>query len=71
MLRSVELLAHESLRLWPCFAGLNALVPRVVQVGITSTPAVIIPSTAKSATTTFAGFPHGAAFGTYRLRRGT
>ena len=65
--------AHGCLELWPCFASLNTLVPRVMKLDVTSTSAVSEPRTAATATTVFPGFPNGAAFaayGTDYLRRG-
>ena len=38
------------------FAGLHALKPPVVDISVTGTPTVLIPSTARSATTNSAGF---------------
>ena len=43
------------------FAGLGALKPPVTSVSVASTPAIIIPSTARSTTTGSAGFPERAA----------
>ena len=45
------------------FAGLDALVPRVMKLGVTSTSAVFEPRTTATATTSFARFRDGAAFG--------
>ena len=58
-------MADGCLGLQPCFAGLDALVPRVINVCVTSTPAVSEPRTAATATTGFARFPDGPAFGAY------
>ena len=44
----------------------NAPVPRVINICITSTSTTSEPRTAATATADFAGFPHGAAFGTDR-----
>ena len=44
---------------------MDALVPRVIHVRVTSTPAVSKPRTPGTATTSFAGFLDGAAFGAY------
>ena len=56
--------ANGCLELHLCFACLDALVPRVIQVDVTSTPAVSEPGTAATATTYFPGFRDDAAFGT-------
>ena len=48
-----------------CFAGLDALVPRVIKLGVTSTSAVSGPRTAATATTSLAGLASYAAFGAY------
>ena len=47
----------------PCVAGLDALVPRVINIRIPSTSTVSEPRTAATATTSFAGFLDGATFG--------
>ena len=44
------------------FAGLNALKPPVINISVDNTRAVLIPSTARSATTGYAGFLEVAAF---------
>ena len=57
----------------PDFAGLDALVPRVMKLGVTSSSAVSEPRTTAAATTDFARFLDGAAFGAYQTdcrRRG-
>ena len=57
----------------PCFAGLDALVPRVMKLGVTSFSAVSEPRTTATATTVFSRFFDGAAFatnGTYYSPRG-
>ena len=58
--------------LHPGFARPEALVPRVAKLGVTSTSAVSEPRTAATATTSFARFFNGAAFGAcetdYRCR---
>ena len=59
---SVRLSAHGCLGLSPCFACLDAFVPRVIQIGVTSTLAVSEPRTTATATTTFARFHDGATF---------
>ena len=46
----------------PCVAGLNALVPRVAELRVTSTAAVSEPRTAATTTTCFPRFLDGAAF---------
>ena len=65
LLNSVCLLTGGYLRLGPCFAGLNALVPRVIKVCVTCSSAVFEPRTTVSATTSFAGFLDDAALGAY------
>ena len=57
-------LANDSLSLCSYFAGLNALVPRVIKFCVTSTSAVSEPRTAATTTTNFARFFNGAAFRT-------
>ena len=55
------------------FAGLYALVPRVLKSAVTGIPAVLKPGTAGGTATRFPRFCNGAAFGTYRTggrRRG-
>ena len=59
------MLADSCLGLGPCFAGLDAFVPRVINVGVTCTCAVFEPRTTVSATTRFARFLDDAAFGAY------
>ena len=59
--------ANGCLELHLCFACLDALVPRVIQVDVTSTPAVSEPRTIATATTHFPGFRDGTAFGTYGI----
>ena len=46
------------------FAGLYAFEPAVVHIPVAGTPAVLKPSTARSATTDFAGFLEGTALRT-------
>ena len=48
------------------FAGLDALVPRVIKVDVTNTSAVSEPRTTAAAATNFLRFRNGAAFGAYR-----
>ena len=60
----MQLLAHHYVGL-PCFAGLNALVPRVTKVCVTRTSAVSKPRTAAGATADFARFLSNAALGTH------
>ena len=50
----------------PCFAGLDALVPRVMELGVASSSAVSEPRTTATATTDFSRFRERAAFGTYQ-----
>ena len=47
------------------FAGLDALVPRVINLCIARTSAVSVPITTATATTNFPGFRDAAAFATY------
>ena len=65
MLSGVRLSAYGCLELRPCFAGLDALVPRVMKLGVTSTSAVSEPRTTVTAATRFPRFRDDAAFGTY------
>ena len=67
---SVRLLATGSLGLCPCFADPDALVPRVIELGVVSTSAVSEPRTTATATTPFARFLDGTAFGTHRADGG-
>ena len=55
----------SSLGLRQCFADLDALVPRVVELGLTSTPTVSEPRTTATATTDFPRFSDGTALATY------
>ena len=57
--------AASSLGLRPCFADLDALVPRVADIGVTSTSTVFEPGTAATATTAFPRFSDGTALTTY------
>ena len=61
----VRLSAHGCLELHPCFARLDALVPRVAKLYVIDTFAVSEPGTAATATTRFAGFLDSTAFGAY------
>ena len=45
------------------FAGRNAVNPLMISISVACTPAVLKPSTARSATTASAGFLERAAFG--------
>ena len=54
------------LELWPCFAGLDALVPRVMKLGVIGTSAVSEPRTTATTTTDFSRFLDGATLGTYQ-----
>ena len=65
-LGTVNLMADECLESRSCFAGLDALVPRVIKFCVASTSAVSEPRTAASATTRFARSFNSAAFGTHR-----
>ena len=49
------------LELWPCFAGLDALVPRVMKLGVIGTSAVSEPRTTATTTTDFSRFLDGTA----------
>ena len=62
----VSLLSDECLQqqLRRCFAGLNALVPRVIKLGVTGTSAVSEPRTTATTATKFPRFRDDAAFGT-------
>ena len=57
--------ADECLRLRPCFACQDALVPRVIKLGVTGTSAVSEPRTTAAAATNFPRFRDGATFGAY------
>ena len=60
------------LGLRPRFAGLDALVPRMIKLGVTSTSAVSEPRTTATAATNFTRFRDDAvfeAYGTYSRRR--
>ena len=59
------MLVHGCLGLCPCFAGPNALVPRVIKLFVTITCTVAEPRTAVAATTDFAGFVDGTTFMAY------
>ena len=69
-------MAASSLRLHPCFADLDAFVPRVMKLGVASTSAVSEPRTTATTTTAFPRFPDGPALAAYghdgrrRSRRG-
>ena len=52
--------------MWPCFAGLVALVPGVKQLDVTSTSAASKPRTTATTTTDFSRFLDDAALGTYQ-----
>ena len=57
-----------------CFADLDALVPRVIKLGVPDTSAVSEPRTCATTTTAFPRFPDGATFAAFgpdgRRRRG-
>ena len=56
-----------------CFAGMDALVPCVIKLAVTSRSAVSEPRTTATTATIFPGFRDGAAFGAYETdgrRRG-
>ena len=48
------------------FAGIKALVPRVIKLGVTSTAAVPEPRTTTTTTTDFSRFVQDTAFGAYQ-----
>ena len=54
-------LSHNILSFELTFAGLDALKPFVTSVSVVGTAAILIPSTARSATTDSAGFLERAA----------
>ena len=60
---SARLLTEHALGLLPCLAGLDTLGPRVPKLRITTTATNSKPRTAETATTSFARFLDGAAFG--------
>ena len=62
----VRLSADGYLEPRPCFAGLDALVPRVMELGVTSSSAVSEPRTTATAATDFSRFRDRAAFGAYQ-----
>ena len=62
----VRLSAASPLKLRQCFAGLDALVPRVIELAVTSTSAVSEPRTTATAATDFPRFRDDAAFRAYR-----
>ena len=60
---NVLLLLHHCLGLSSRFAGPDAPVPRMIKFCVVSSAAVVEPRTTATATTHFAGFMGGAAFG--------
>ena len=62
----VRLSADGCLEPRPCFAGLDALVPRVMELCVTSSSAVSEPRTTATAATDFSRFRDRAAFGAYQ-----
>ena len=62
---SIGLSGQDCFELCPSFAGLDALVPRVLKLGVTSASTVSEPRTATTATATFSRFLDGAAFAAY------
>ena len=58
-------MADDCLGLLPGFAGLDALVPRVLHIYVTGTSASAEPRTAATATTPFTRFPNCATMGAY------
>ena len=63
MRRSIYELVHGG-SIGLTFAGLHALKPCVINVSVASTSAVLMPSTARSATTDSAGFSKSVALWT-------
>lgn len=61
----VGLSVETCLGLQPCFAGMDARVPRVIKLGVTGTSAVSEPRTTATAATDFRRFRDDAAFGAY------
>ena len=55
----------DCLGLPPCFAGLQALVPRVIRLGVTSTSTLAEPGATAATTTHLTGFLCDAAFRAY------
>ena len=55
----------SSLGLRPCFADLDALVPRVTEFGVTNTSAISEPGTATTTTAVFVRFSDDSASWTY------
>ena len=58
-------MADRCLRLRQRFAGIDALVPRVITLAVTSTSAVSEPRATATAATAFSGSHDDAAFGAY------
>ena len=56
------MLAGDCLESHSCFAGLNALVPCVIEVGVTRASTAFEPGTAATTTTRFPRFDNVAAF---------
>ena len=58
---------HQSKNVGPelTFAGLFALIPRMIEIGVAFISTIFIPSTAASATTSLARVSEGAALATY------
>ena len=67
LLSSILLFVYGCLELRPCFTGLDAPVPRVINICVASASAVSVPRTSASATTSLARFLDGATFGTYGI----
>ena len=61
----LQLLADDCLGLRPCFAGLQTLVPCVVNLGVDGTSAISEPRTSTTATTDFTRSLRDAALGAY------
>ena len=65
MLTTDQLMPDDCLRLLPWFADPDALVPRVLQIGVNATSAGSEPRTTATATTHFARLPNAATCWTY------
>ena len=64
---TVELLSDDCLGLRPCFAGLQALMPRVINVCVAVTSAFIEPRTSATTTTDFSRSLRYTAFQAHRI----
>ena len=61
---------YAAVNLGLTFASFHALKPAVAHVSVAGTSTILIPSTARSATTDSPGFLERAAIRTYHNRRG-